>query len=145
MITSADPTDPTYGASILFIQQVTGASFSTARRWKLNPAKMPTSDAKLVRFAVFGDLTEVLGDAWRGFEFRGGMLYPPYFRGGFSPLQIAAMFFERQELLEYRRRDRARNHTREIYYRELAKQEKSPEGLLLNRKLSAIQSRVRSL
>lgn len=131
--------DPTYGASILFIQQITGASFSTARRWKLNPDKMPASDAKLVRFAVFGDLTEVLGDAWRGFEFRGGMLYPPYFRGGFTPLQIAAMFFERQELLEYRRLDRRRDLTSQMYYRELSKQEKSPGGLLLDRKLSGIR------
>lgn len=95
--------DPTYGASIPYIQQVTGAPFSTARRWKLNPAKMPDCAARLVRFAVFGDLTEILGQEWRGFEFRGGLLYPPYFRGGFTPLQIAAMFFELQELRGLRR------------------------------------------
>ena len=111
--------DPTYGASVLFIQQVTGAPSSTARRWKLNPEKMPASAAKLVKFAVFGDLTEILGGAWAGFEFRGGLLYPPYFRGGFTPLQIAAMFFERQELLEYRRLESVRDLARQQYTREI--------------------------
>lgn len=95
--------DPTYGASIPYIQQVTGAPFSTARRWKLNPSKMPATSAKLVKFAVFGDLSLILGDAWAGFEYRGGMIYPPFFRGGFTPLQLAAMFYEMQELRELRR------------------------------------------
>lgn len=133
--------DSTYGASILFIQQVTGAPFSTARRWKHKPASMPECAARLVRFAVFGDVQEVFGDAWRGFEFRSGLLYPPFFRGGFSPLQIASMFYERQELMEYRRIDRARDSNRQNYYRELS-QEKSPEGLLLDRKFVRLAGRT---
>lgn len=95
--------DPTYGASVLYIQQVTGAPNATARRWKLNPAMMPNTAARLVKFAVFGDLALILGSTWAGFEYRGGMIYPPFFRGGFTPLQIAAMFYEMQELRELRR------------------------------------------
>lgn len=117
--------DPTYGASIAFIMQVTDAPLTTATRWKKNPDKMPACAAKLVRFAVFGDLSEILGRDWKGFRFAGNMLYPPYFRGGFSPLQIAAMFFERQELLQYRRDNNLRDKNRVIYYRELSDAKKA--------------------
>lgn len=95
--------DATYGASTAFIQQVTGASPATARRWKARPHTMPPCAARLVRFAVFGDLEVILGSEWKNFTFSQGKLHPPFFRGGFSPLQICAMFFELQELRHLRR------------------------------------------
>ena len=95
MITS---NDPTYGASIAFIRSVTGASERTARRWKADPARMPESMAKLVRFAVFGDLDQIAGDRWHDFKLLRGKLYAPLFRDGFTPQQISGMFFELQEL-----------------------------------------------
>ena len=100
--------DPTYGASLSLIQQATGAPASTARRWKANPASMPPAAARLTRFAVFGDLTEVFGSDWHGFTLAHGKLYAPYHHGGFTPLQIAGMFFELQELRHLR------NHTRQL-------------------------------
>lgn len=96
--------DPTYGASVDLIQQVTGAPASTARRWKRKPDTMPSCAARLVRFAVFGDLEEIFGDAWHGFRLGNDRkLYPPFFRGGFTPEQICAMFFEVRELRWLRR------------------------------------------
>lgn len=97
--------DPTYGASADLIQQATGASRSTARRWKAHPDKMPPCAARLTRFAVYGDLAEILGPDWSGFVHSQGKLYPPFFRGGFTPGEICAMFFEVRELrwLRYER------------------------------------------
>lgn len=93
-----DSNDPTYGASVLLIQQATGAPASTARRWKQNPERIPEYAAKLIRFAVFGNLGEVFGDDWREFHFVNGKLYPPFFHGGFTPFQIAGMFYDVQQL-----------------------------------------------
>lgn len=90
--------DPTYGASIQLIQQVTGASPATARRWKAHPDKMPPCAARLTRFAVFGDLGEILGPDWQGFGCSREKIYPPFFHGGFTAAQICAMFFEVREL-----------------------------------------------
>jgi len=100
MITSLDAT---YGASVEFIQQVTGAPASTARRWKAKPDTMPECAKRLVRFAVFGDLEVILGSEFKNFTFSQGKIYPPFFRGGFSAVQICAMFFEIQELRHLRR------------------------------------------
>lgn len=95
--------DATYGASVSLIQECTGATQATAYRWKKNPESMPEAAKRLCRFAVWGDVTEVFGKGWQGFKVAHGKLYPPFFRGGFSPLEIAAMFFEMQELRYLRR------------------------------------------
>lgn len=64
---------------------------------------MPEAARRLVRFAVWGDLNEVFGEDWEGFKIVKGKLYPPNFRGGFTPLEIGAMFYEMQELRATRR------------------------------------------
>ena len=92
-----------YGLSPLFIQNATGAPASTARRWKSKPDTMPEAAQRLTRFADQGDVAEVFGADWSGFKFSAGKLYPPYFRDGFTPFQIAAMFYEQQELWHLRR------------------------------------------
>lgn len=95
--------DPTYGAGVPFIRSVTGASERTARRWKADPARMPEAAARLVRFAVWGDLDNIAGETWAEFKLLRGKLYAPLFRDGFTPEQIKGMFFELQELRYLRR------------------------------------------
>jgi hypothetical protein len=76
----------------------------TLKRWKEGTAAVPHSAVIALRLKLDGDLSAVGGDDWTGFVFaRDGRLYAPYFRGGFTALQICGMFFERQELSWLRR------------------------------------------
>lgn len=95
--------DATYGVGVDQIQRATGATQATAYRWKKQPATIPEAAKRLIRFAVWGDLAEIFGKEWEGFKIVKGKLYPPFFRGGFTPLEIAAMFFQMQELHQTRR------------------------------------------
>lgn len=95
--------DATYGAGYPLIMQVTGASKATACRWKKQPDSIPEAAKRLIRFAVWGDLAEVFGKEWENFKIVKGKLYPPLFRGGFTPVEIGAMFFKVQEVGALRR------------------------------------------
>lgn len=95
--------DATYGAGTGLIQEATGATQATAYRWKKHPQTIPEAAKRLIRFNVWGDLSEIFGKEWDGFKLVKGKLYPPFFRGGFTPLEIAAMFFQLQELHQTRR------------------------------------------
>lgn len=67
---------------------------------------MPESVRRLLVLRL-GDLSGLLGQDWEGFSFgKDGKLYPPFFHGGFTALQIAGMFFEMQELRHLRRENK---------------------------------------
>lgn len=72
-----------------------GVSARSVKRWKAGHPLPPTIE-RLLRIR-YGDLSGLLGPDWEGFTFgQDGKLYPPFFRGGFSALQICGMFFEVQ-------------------------------------------------
>jgi hypothetical protein len=75
----------------------------TLKRWKEGTARAPHSAIIALKLKLEGDMSVLGGKDWKGFNFANGKLFPPYFRGGFTALQISAMFFERQELNWLRR------------------------------------------
>lgn len=96
-----DPQDLLFG-SAESVAAYLGVSVKTVKRWKAG-APLPATIERLLRIR-YGDLSGLLGADWQGFTFgTDGKLYPPFFRGGFSALQICGMFFEVQELRHLRR------------------------------------------
>jgi hypothetical protein len=74
-----------------------GISHSSVRRYQAG-APLPEITRKLLKLRL-GDLGGVMGKEWQGFTIgHDHKLYSPFFRGGFSPVQICSMFFELQEL-----------------------------------------------
>lgn len=106
-MTSLNPNDPN---DLLFgsaesLADYLGVSAKTVKRWK-NGAPLPEPVRRLLVLRL-GDLSGLLGSDWSGFYVGvDGLLYPPFFRGGFGPLQIAGMFFEVQELRHLRRENK---------------------------------------
>lgn len=95
-----NPQDLLFG-SAQSIADFLGIDARTVRRYKAGQ-EMPSTVFKLLQLR-YGDLAGVLGSDWEGFTLgHDGKLYPPFFRGGFSALQICAMFFELQELRHLR-------------------------------------------
>jgi len=92
------------GLQLLTLADFLHVNLKTLRRWKSGEATPPHAVIIALRLKLDGDLSAVGGDEWRGFTFgRDGKLYPPFFRGCFTPAQICAMFFEMQELRHLRR------------------------------------------
>ena len=90
--------DPAWLCDYLQIHQ------RTLKRWKSGTASVPHSAVLALRLKLEGDVASFAGEGWKGFFFgRDGLFYPPYFHGGFTPVQICGMFFERQELSWLRR------------------------------------------
>lgn len=96
-----DPQDLLFGAPE-DVAAYLGVSARSVKRWKAGHPLPPTIE-RLLRIR-YGDLSGLLGPDWEGFTFgQDGKLYPPFFRGGFTALQICGMFFELQELRHLRR------------------------------------------
>jgi len=80
-----------------------GVSRRTVDRYRRDPARIPPPVEKLLRLRLEGDLRALGGDAWAGFYFgRDGLLYVPGWRRGWTPHELMALFFERQELAALR-------------------------------------------
>lgn len=96
-----DPQDLLFGPS-WYIAQLLGCDIRTARRYKSGSSKLPPLATKLLQLH-YGDLAGVLGPDWQGFRIgRDGLLYTPLHHRGMSALQISAMFFEHQEVIQLR-------------------------------------------
>jgi len=71
----------------------------TFRRWKNGTAAVPETTVRLLRLRLYGDVSALMGDGWKGFYFgRDGLLYLPGWKYGWKPEEISALFFTRQEL-----------------------------------------------
>lgn len=104
MITPSDFCDLIAGYTLEYLAEFLQVETRTIIRWKKGTSAVPYSAVLALNIKIHGDVAGMFGEGWKGFNFGpDGKLYPPYFRGGFSPLQIAGMFFEMQELRLLRR------------------------------------------
>ena len=85
-------------ASIELIQQITGASTNTIKRWKNGTCTPPESASRLLRFHILGDVSALLGQSWEGFNFQDGLLLVPEWRRGLAPTEIRALFWQVQQV-----------------------------------------------
>lgn len=73
----------------------------TVQRWQAGQ-QPPPAMVKLLRMR-YGDLAGLLGTDWEGFCFgRDGLLYHPFYKYGFAPGELRALFFTSKEVGWYR-------------------------------------------
>lgn len=73
----------------------------TVQRWKAGQTPPPHM-VKLLRIR-YGDISGLLGPDWQGFHFgKDGLFYHPFFKYGFAPGELRALFFTAKEVNWYR-------------------------------------------
>lgn len=74
-------------------------NITTARRWKAGTIPAPHAVVLMLRFINWGELSSIGGPDWDGFtiNMRDHKLNIPFFKKGFSPEEIKAMFFLTQD------------------------------------------------
>lgn len=96
-----DCLDLLFDAEIL---DLTGVNRSTLSRWRRGLSRIPRAAARLLTLYATGDVEALLGRAWRGWRFgRDGLLYHPYWRQGFAPGELAAMYWRCQQVADMER------------------------------------------
>lgn len=106
-------------ASVDLIRRITGASAQTVKRWKNGTSTPPESARKLLRFEVLGDISALLGDSWKDFYFRDGVLFIAEWRRGLEPTDIRALFWQVQQVTGLEReirqlKEKLEQHSAEI-------------------------------
>lgn len=75
-----------------------GVSIATIRRWKRDPASVPTSVARLTAARFQGRLAMVYGSSWSEISISDGGLHIPCFKRPFSTGELRESFWRLQEL-----------------------------------------------
>lgn len=88
--------DLIYGISVEVLQEITGEDLRVIKQWKKGTRKPSESTRRLVNLFMNGKACTLLGDSWKGFYFRNGLLYVPEWKNGFSAGEIRALFFRCQ-------------------------------------------------
>lgn len=105
MIDLEDFNTLSHGYSSDKLSKLFHVNITTARRWKAKTVPAPHSVILMLRFINWGELSSIGGPSWEGFtiNIRDHKLNIPFFRQGFSPEEIKAMFFLTQDAWQDKR------------------------------------------
>lgn len=88
-----------HGYSSEKLRDLFKVNITTARRWKAGTIPAPHSVVLMLRLINWGEVSSIGGTDWEGFTInvKDHKLNIPFFKKGFSPEEIKAMFFLTQD------------------------------------------------
>lgn len=94
-----------HGYSSDKLSELFKVNITTARRWKAGTIPAPHAVVLMLRFINWGEISSIGGADWEGFtiNMRDHKLNIPFFKKGFSPEEIKAMFFLTQDAWQDKR------------------------------------------
>src|SRR5574340_1541158 len=101
LLNTNDDADLLFGSND-YLAAFLGTTTKTIKNYKSGKTPLPEPARRLLKLR-YGDLSGLLGKGWEGFTFINGELFTPEFKYGFSPEEMRAWFFGRQELTALRR------------------------------------------
>ncbi|MDP3662055.1 MAG: hypothetical protein U1D41_10070 [Nitrosomonas sp.] len=111
-----------YGINIEKIERITGEDQKVIKKWKKGTKGISEPSLRLLRLYLNGDASALLGDEWKGYRFKGNLLYIPEWKNGFPPHEIRALFWKCQKVWSLEREI-------ELLKRELEKRNKEFDNL----------------